>query len=318
MQTDPEKTSPEEFNIVEKGKSEDSEQEKPTIEQIHIETTDVGRTADIEIPSGEQAQLEQTQQDSINSENDSAEQNNIEGPQIPESDLSSDHEDAVQNPDAADEPVEETAVMTETSGKFDPDKIFEAIQKMTQSPAAPPQESIAEKKVTPGIAGNLFQIRAEDIMQSQVTWASPDDSLQQVLAKMQQTDAGYIMVGQNGLLEGIISKSDITKAMSPYLQPIFTKWRRPLDDATLKIRVKWIMSRPVRRIKPETPLVAIMEYMNQFRGWCLAVTDEQDKVHGLVTAFDIFQTLLKNKSNTYAEGRQTKTLVESAAATGTT
>ena len=173
-------------------------------------------------------------------------------------------------------------------------------------------------KPAAGAAGKLCEIRADEIMQNQVTWANPDDSLQQALAKMQQTDAGYIMVGQNNVLEGIISKSDTARAMSPYLQPIFIKWRRPLDDATLKIRIKWIMSRPVHTIKPETSLAVIMEYMSQFRGRCLVVMDEDGNVRGLVTTFDIFQALLKDKSNTCAEGRSTRALVESAAAAGTT
>ena len=72
--------------------------------------------------------------------------------------------------------------------------------------------------------------------------------------------------------------------------------------------------------------------MNQFRGRCLAVTDEQDNVYGLVTAFDIFKALLKeepfctnitkqepeNESNTYAEDGDSQTLVESATAAETT
>jgi CBS domain-containing protein len=198
------------------------------------------------------------------------------------------------------------------------DKVSEAIRKIAQSSAVLPGQSAKAKKETHGVTGDLFEIRANDIMQNKVTWASPDESLQQAHAKMQQTDAGYIMIGQNGILEGIVSKSDITRAMSPYLQPIFAKWRRPLDDATLKIRIKWIMSRPVRTIKPETSLAAIMEYMSQFRGRCLPVTDEQGNVQGLVTTFDIFQALLQNNSNTCSEGQTTQALVESASPTRTT
>jgi CBS domain-containing protein len=125
------------------------------------------------------------------------------------------------------------------------------------------------------------------------------------------------MIGRNGVLEGIVSKSDITRAMSPYLQPIFAKWRRPLDDATLKIRIKWIMSRPVHTIKPETSLAAIVEYMSQFRGRCLPVMNEEGNVQGLVTAFDIFQSLLKSYSNTRSTGQTAQALVESASPTGT-
>ncbi|MFC1794945.1 CBS domain-containing protein [Planctomycetota bacterium] len=155
-------------------------------------------------------------------------------------------------------------------------------------------------------------------MQNQITWASPDDTLQQAFAKMQQTDAGYIMIGRDGAIEGIVSKSDITRAMSPYLLPIFAKWRRPLDDATLKIRIKWIMSRPVRTIKPKTSLKAIVEYMSQFRGRCLPVMDEEGNVQGLVTASDIFQALLKNNSNTCSEDQTARELMESESTAGTT
>ncbi len=165
---------------------------------------------------------------------------------------------------------------------------------------------------------DLLEICAKDIMQNKITWAGPDEILQQAFAKMQQTDSGYIMIGQNGAIEGVVSKSDITRAMSPYLLPIFARWRRPLDDATLKIRIKWIMSRPVHVIKPETSLAAIVEYMSQFRGRCLPVTDEQDNVQGLVTAFDIFRALLKNNSNTCSEGQTVPALVESASPVGVT
>jgi CBS domain-containing protein len=189
---------------------------------------------------------------------------------------------------------------------------------MTQSHADLPGQPITEEKSTPGITSGLLEICASEIMQNQVIWASPEDSLQHAFAKMQQTDAGYIMIGLNNALEGIVSKSDITKAMSPYLLPIFAKWRRPLDDATLKIRIKWIMSRPVRTIKPETSLAAIMERMSQFRGRCLPVTDEEGNVQGLVTAFDIFQALLKSNSNTSSTEEAPPELVKTASSTETT
>jgi CBS domain-containing protein len=61
-----------------------------------------------------------------------------------------------------------------------------------------------------------------------------------------------------------------------------------------------------------------MEYMTQFRGRCLPVTDEAGNVQGLVTAFDIFKALLKSGSNTPAEDQTAQALVESAAPAGTT
>jgi CBS-domain-containing membrane protein len=126
-------------------------------------------------------------------------------------------------------------------------------------------------------------------MQKNVVWGSDDDSVQQVLAKLQQHDTGYMMIGRDEILQGIVSKSDLTRAISLYLRPVFAKWRRPLDDATLNIKVKWIMSRPVQTISPETSLQVIMENIRQFGRRALPVVDKQGKVQGLVTVFDIFK-----------------------------
>lgn len=208
---------------------------------------------------------------------------------------------------------ENQAITSETSDVAGMGKVSEAIRKIAQSSAVLPGQPTIEKEVAKSVTDDVFEKCAKDIMQNQVTWASPDDSLQQVLVKMQQTDAGYIMIGRNGVLEGIVSKSDIDRAMSPFLQPILARWRRPLDDATLKIRIKWVMSRPVQTIKPETSLMVIMEYMSQFHGRCLAVMDEKGTVQGMVTACDIFRVLLENKSNTCAQDRKAQVLTESTA-----
>jgi CBS domain-containing protein len=134
---------------------------------------------------------------------------------------------------------------------------------------------------------------AKDIMQKELTWASPEDSIQQTLAKMQQCNTSYILISRNGTLEGIVSKSDLTGAVSPYLRPEFAKWRRPLDDATLQIKVKWIMGKLIHTITPQTPLVDIIRNMCQFGLYALPVIDEQGKVQGLVTEVNVFKAMLK-------------------------
>ncbi|KKK95016.1 hypothetical protein LCGC14_2677050 [marine sediment metagenome] len=138
-------------------------------------------------------------------------------------------------------------------------------------------------------------ICAKDIMRKNVAWGSSDDSVQQALIKIEQHNANYMIVGQNGVPEGIISKSDLTGALSPYLRPIFAKWRRPLDDATLQIKVKWVMSRPVHTIRPEIPLGTVMENMQLFGQRVLPVMDQQGEIQGLITPFEIFKALIKTK-----------------------
>ena len=140
-------------------------------------------------------------------------------------------------------------------------------------------------------------------MQTEVTWATANESVQQALIKMQQQDSGYLMIGKEGILEGIVSRSDIKGATSIYLRPIFANWYGPLDDATLQIKLKWIMSRPVRTVKPETPMAVIIENICRFGGRGLPVVDGEGKVQGLITVFDIFQTMLNTDANISTVGK---------------
>lgn len=198
----------------------------------------------------------------------------------------------------ADAPVdvtEESVPPDETSHR----PVSDAIRSMT----APSAESLSESEDSlPQTHSPGLKIPAKDIMQKDISWAGPEHSVQEALAMLQQNDAGYILVGTDGKLEGLVSRSDVNGALSPYLQPMFAKWRRPLDDATLQIKIRWIMTRTIRTVSPDTPLAAIMETMCQF-GWrALPVIDQQGAVQGLVTVFDVFRALLKADSNTSTVG----------------
>lgn len=198
-----------------------------------------------------------------------------------EPEASAEEKDAPPDADAWSDVAEEEVAVHDQSKEFTVSGVSETIQKMTQSSAVLPGES----------AELSLAMSAEEIMQKEVVWGTPDDSVQQALTKMQHHDVGYIMIGQGGVLEGIVSKSDLTGAISPYLRPIFAKWRRPSDDATLQIKIKWIMSKLVHTIKPQASVAAAIENMCKFGGGCLPVVDQQGKVQGLVTAFDIFKVL---------------------------
>ena len=191
--------------------------------------------------------------------------------------------------DVAEEKVEITAESQEPAAG----EVSKSIQQMAQSQSNQPREQ--------SLAGS--GLCAKDVMLKELMWGSPEDSVQQAITKMQQYDSGYLMVGIDGVLEGIVSNSNITGALSPYLRPLFAKWRRPLDDATLQIRIKWIMSRPVRTVKPETSLVTVIGNMCQFGQHAFPVVDEQGKVQGLVTVFGVFQALLNSNPNIPTTGK---------------
>ena len=189
--------------------------------------------------------------------------------------------------------VEEITSVTTLNDKNKSEPISETIRKMVQDPSV----------TAPNSTDTVSAICAKDIMQKDVPWGSPEDSVQQAITTMQQHNASYIMIGQNDVLEGIVSKSDLKGATSPYLRPEFAKWRRLLDDATLQIKVRWIMSKPVHTIRAETSLAAIMENMCRFSVRCLPVVDNQGKVQGEVTVFDIFKVLLKSDPTAPSEGK---------------
>jgi CBS domain-containing protein len=139
----------------------------------------------------------------------------------------------------------------------------------------------------------LLNMPAREIMAPEVIWCDPETTVQEVIGLMQQHSVGYVLVGRDGVLEGLLSNSSIQSAISPYLRPAFAKWRRPEDDATLGIKVKWVMSRPVRTVKPETSLATIIESMCRYGGRCLPVVDAQSKVQGIITVFDILLRVLE-------------------------
>lgn len=152
----------------------------------------------------------------------------------------------------------------------------------TSSPAVDVNSGLAE----------LLRIPAKDVMTTDVVWSEPDETVQDVIAKMQQNNTGYVLVGRNNVLEGLVSNSSILGAVSPYLRPMFAKWRRPEDDATLGIKVKWIMSRPVRAVSQDASLASMIESMRRYGGRCLPVVDGRGKVQGIVTVFDVLLRIL--------------------------
>jgi len=154
---------------------------------------------------------------------------------------------------------------------------------------------LADYTVGPDISvlTDLLNKPASQIMTPEVIWCDPETTVQDVIGLMQQHSVGYVLVGRDGALEGLLSNSSIQSAVSPYLRPAFAKWRRPEDDATLGIKVKWIMSRPVRTVRPETALATIIESMCRYGGRCLPVVDAQSKVQGIITVFDILLRVLE-------------------------
>jgi tRNA nucleotidyltransferase (CCA-adding enzyme) len=130
-------------------------------------------------------------------------------------------------------------------------------------------------------------------MNTKPLWLSPNDSVETALQRMQQNAARYALIEEKDQMVGILSQSDLNAAISPYLRAPFEEYRRPLDEASLQIRIKWFMSRPVRTITPDTPLWKVMDTMYRYQIRALPVQDAAGSVIGLITVMEIFHALLQ-------------------------
>jgi CBS domain-containing protein len=175
------------------------------------------------------------------------------------------------------------------------------VLKSVQDAVLESSENLTIPKIAPRITsegqGILWELCARDVMRKSVVWCESDESVEQVRIKMDKNDVSYVIAGTGGAMEGIIARSDLTAAMSPYLRPVFAQWRRPIDEASLQIKVKWVMSKSVHIVRPEKPLAIVMENMCRFGVRALPVVDQQGKVEGLITVFDIFKSLLQKNDD---------------------
>lgn len=189
-------------------------------------------------------------------------------------------EQAKASPQPAAQPQPEQTVQTDHP-------VYEAIQQMVRSgPTA----------VSP-IDSQILSRPARSVMQTRMLWLSPNDSVETALQKMQQNHTRYALIEEQNRMQGILSRGDLNSAVSPYLKSPFEEYRRPLDEASLQIRVKWFMNRLVHIADPDMPLWKVMEIMCRHEVRALPVQDSGGAVLGLITVPDIFRTLIGTNNN---------------------
>ena len=266
-----------------------AEEAEPAAEAT--ETTEETPEAPAEEPVAEETPAEEAE--ATPAEEPAAETETTEAPV--EEPAAETEEAPAEEPVAADE-AEASAPEPAPAPAPTPGPVSDAINKLTSSSASLPGQSAAAAEI-------LTNVTAAQVMRKDVAWASPDDTVEQITAIMQQYDTGYILIGKDLKLEGIVSKSDIRGALSPYLQSMFIKWRGPMDLATLQIKAQWVMNRPVRTVRPDATLWTVMKTMTEHGGRCMPVVDKDGKVHGILTVFDIFKAMLNASSDAQTSGR---------------
>jgi len=204
-------------------------------------------------------------------------------------------EPTANQPAQTSEPAAAPSASGETPQSSESHPVWNAIQQMVQS--APDASSAAP------LDAAVLNCPARFFMNPKPLWLSPNDSIETARQRMQQNNTRYALIEEKDQLAGILSQGDVNAALSPYLRSPFEEYRRPLDEASLQIRIRWFMSRPVHTASPDTPLWKIMEIMCRHQIRAVPIQDTGGTVAGLVTVTEIFQTLLKTLSGGSSAGQ---------------
>lgn len=184
-------------------------------------------------------------------------------------------------------------------------EISDAISKIVNSPA---NGALPGRDGKPAMvkcsSDALTELCAKDIMQREICWCSMETSIKQAMEEFDRYKCSYIAVGENNNLHAFLSHKDLLEAKSPYLKPEFAKWRRPIDYASLKIKIKWLIKdKSYEAVSSTDNLENIMQKMLWTKSRCVAVIDKFEKFIGIITVEDIFDSLLAYKQRNYGQQR---------------
>ncbi len=132
------------------------------------------------------------------------------------------------------------------------------------------------------------------IMTKRVVSVEMDDRLD-VVKKIFDTLKFHhlLVVGDRGVLKGVVSDRDLLKALSPYVGSAAENAR---DLATLNKRVHQIMSRNLITLHPRASIPDAVKLFLEHRISCLPIVDETLKPLGILSWRDVLKSLLAAQS----------------------
>ncbi len=125
-----------------------------------------------------------------------------------------------------------------------------------------------------------------DIMSTPVVTVEADDRLGSLRELFNETGYHHLLVVSAGKLRGIISRRDLSAALSPKLG---TPAELPEDAATLNRRAHQIMHREVIYLRPSDEILSAVKAFNKHPISCLPIVDEQQQPLGMVSWRDIMR-----------------------------
>lgn len=132
--------------------------------------------------------------------------------------------------------------------------------------------------------------RVEDIMTRRVVYVRVEDSMETIRDIMEVHGVRHIPVLDNDRVVGVVSRTDVLGfAESQYRTSLVN---RAIGDSRMEETfVAEVMTRDVRTVRPEMPLVEAAEVLMKHRVGCLPVTTGDGVLLGIVTQYDFLKML---------------------------
>ena len=128
------------------------------------------------------------------------------------------------------------------------------------------------------------------IMTQRVVTIGMDDKLSTVKDIFDHCQFSHLLVVDGGVLVGVVSDSDLFKALSPNIGTATESYK---DAATLNKRVHQIMTRKPFVLNEQASVDDAIDLFNAHRISCIPIVNSGNKVVGIVSWRDVLRSIRK-------------------------
>ena len=132
--------------------------------------------------------------------------------------------------------------------------------------------------------------KVKDVMVRNPSTVAPDEGVLKPFEQMLEGGFRHVPVVENGQLLGMLSDRDIMKHMPP---PSVDAVDLPAHGRFVTLKVSEIMARPALTVLETDSLEVAVELMLVNQISAVVVTDDADRLTGIVTLVDVARAFLK-------------------------
>lgn len=132
-----------------------------------------------------------------------------------------------------------------------------------------------------------MNLAVSEVMTSHPRVESPDTTMDKVMEIFEEEDFNHLPILENGVLVGIISKSDVLLLSCAF--PLDDPERRKATNKALfaKLLAHEVMTRQVVRLRPDMKVSVAAGIFLENLFQAMPVVDDQDQLVGIVSCVDL-------------------------------